>query len=82
MGVMTCSRKYCNNIMCDTYISSVGYVCRDCQSEFKIFLQVNQSNPQTDVEIENALKDFMETKAGSFNGQPMSVESFFSNHTR
>jgi len=35
MGVMSCHRKCCENIMCDTYIDGIGYVCNDCQTEFK-----------------------------------------------
>ena len=39
MGVMSCSRKCCDNIMCRTYVNEVGYVCSSCQEEFKIFLE-------------------------------------------
>lgn len=38
MGVMNCSRKDCSSIMCHTHISGVGYICSDCQTEFKNFL--------------------------------------------
>lgn len=36
MGVMQCHRKGCENIMCDTYINSVGYICSDCKYEFSV----------------------------------------------
>ena len=35
MGVKSCSNTDCDNIMCDTYINTVGYVCNDCQKAFK-----------------------------------------------
>jgi len=35
MGVKACSNTDCDNIMCDTYINAVGYVCIDCQKAFK-----------------------------------------------
>ena len=38
MGVMSCSRKECPHVMCNTYISKVGYLCEDCQKEFKDIL--------------------------------------------
>ena len=34
MGVMYCHRNGCNNIMCHTYISDIGYICYNCQQEF------------------------------------------------
>lgn len=34
MGVKTCSKPGCNNIMCDTYVPEVGYVCTECQDDF------------------------------------------------
>lgn len=33
MGVMSCCRKNCDNIMCDNYITNIGYICNDCLSE-------------------------------------------------
>lgn len=35
MGVMACSKKGCDNIMCDHYVPSVGYICYECISDFK-----------------------------------------------
>ena len=39
MGVMSCSRKECENIMCDVYVEDVGYMCHECESEFKMYLE-------------------------------------------
>ena len=33
MGVKACSRKGCNNIMCDRYSSTFGYICDECFEE-------------------------------------------------
>ena len=38
MGVKSCSRKNCENIMCDTYIDNIGYICDECQKEFIDYL--------------------------------------------
>lgn len=35
MSVMECSRTNCNNIMCEKYLESVGYICYECLEEFK-----------------------------------------------
>ena len=35
MSVMACSRKGCENIMCDRYSSTHGYICHDCFIELK-----------------------------------------------
>jgi hypothetical protein len=37
MGVMSCCRAGCNNIMCDTYSSVHGYICNECLIELKQF---------------------------------------------
>lgn len=32
---MACQVKECDNILCDTYVSDVGYICNQCQTRFK-----------------------------------------------
>jgi hypothetical protein len=61
MGVMSCSRKNCDNIMCDTYVDSIGYVCGDCQEEFKRYLENSGLTPTTVGEINKHLSAFMAT---------------------
>ena len=34
MGVMTCNKNGCTNIMCRTYVNKVGYICDECQESF------------------------------------------------
>lgn len=49
MGVMTCSRRGCDNIMCDRHSTKHGYLCDSCFEELV--------DLGTDVRIEN----FMDT---------------------
>lgn len=78
MGVMTCSRYSCDNIMCDTYVNGIGYVCRECQTEFKTYLESNGIVVNTECEIMHELKKFMETEKDTYSrGPEMSVSDFF-----
>lgn len=51
MGVMSCHRNGCTNIMCDTYVLGLGYICSDCKDEFKTYLENGFLNPITEREI-------------------------------
>ena len=33
MGIMPCSRRGCDSILCDIYSSKYGYICRNCYNE-------------------------------------------------
>ncbi len=78
MGVMSCSRRGCESIMCDTLIDSVGYVCSYCQEEFKDYLTENNFQLQHEGEIERELIKFMKTDKNSFTkGKKISVDTFF-----
>ncbi len=83
MGVMPCHRKGCDNIMCDTYIVSVGHICDDCQREFKDYLLQQNIEPTTERQITEALKVFMSTERNDTdNKTEITVEDFFTKHTR
>ncbi len=83
MGVLPCSRKNCDNIMCDTYITSIGYVCYECQSEFKEYLETNNINLTTEGEIAAELEKFIGTSKNKFSkGDDISVNDFFAKNTR
>lgn len=83
MGEMSCSRNGCERIMCDTYVDSVGYVCYDCQKEFKNYLESKVIVVQTEGEIKKELKKFMETEKGFYEeGKEVSVDEFFNGCTR
>ena len=82
MGVKTCNREDCYNIMCDTYVSNVGYICRECKNEFKTYLNKHNITPETDSKIIVELKKFMDTSKDSYtDGTPISVDDFFKQNT-
>jgi len=63
MGVKECSRLNCSEIMCDTYIREIGYICDSCKKEFKEYLKekgLDIENIKQCV-IEKNLIEFMES---------------------
>lgn len=83
MGVMSCHRIGCESIMCDTYVNSVGYICNECQREFKDYVESEGLDASTEGKIERTLKGFMNTDKDSFTeGKEISIEEFFEKHTR
>lgn len=85
MGVMSCSRKDCTHIICDIYVPSIGYICSDCQGEFKTYLEksdIDLNEPIDEFEINEKLTSFINTSAGVFTGNKLKIDNFFNNHTR
>ena len=83
MGVMSCNRPCCEQIMCDTYVDTVGYVCYECQSEFKDYLiLVHNTSDLPEGQIRRTLETFMETEKGNFDlGDDTNVDDFFASYT-
>lgn len=82
MGVMSCSRKNCDNIMCDTYIYDIGYICWECQKEFKEYVEYNKIEVETEGQIKRELKKFMETEKNEhFQGKNIDIDDFFNSNT-
>ena len=82
MGIMSCYRKGCDEIMCHTYINDIGYICYDCQREFYDYLSKNSIVVTTEREIKNELKKFMKTdKFDNDIDVKLSVEDFFRKNT-
>lgn len=82
MGVKSCSRLGCERIMVDTYIPTVGYVCWECQNEFKEYLKANAIVPSNESGIKRELEQFMETIKDSYTpGDEMDVDDFFDSYT-
>ena len=76
MGVMSCSRKGCENILCDTYIPDIGYICTSCKEEFK------EKYPNIQGEqIIFFLKEFISTRKYDIE-KDTTVEDYFRQHTR
>jgi len=83
MSVMSCNRSGCNNIMCDTYVKDIGYICYECQREFKEYLSIYDKNPTSENKIKKELKKFMSTEKDSYTrGKDITVDEFFNSHTR
>lgn len=79
---MACSRKNCDNILCNTYISSIGYICGSCQFEFKEWLKTRDKYPLTEKDINSELEVFMATDAETFKDSPkISVDEFFNRNS-
>jgi len=82
MSVKSCSRSGCNNIMCRTYVNSIGYICNECQDEFKEYLILKQIKANTEDEIIKALEKFMEIRRSDFKiDEIINVDDFFKNYT-
>ena len=80
---MSCSGENCSDIMCDTYIDDVGYVCSDCQREFKEYLEKENKSPKTEGQIKKELKVFMDTEKDYYTeGKEIAIDEFFSSNTR
>ncbi len=80
---MSCDRRGCGSIMCDTYVDSVGYVCNSCQSEFKLYLETHGIILKSEGKIKRELKQFMETEKDTFvRGKEVSVDEFFQSYAR
>jgi len=58
MGVMSCFRKGCENIMCDTYVSGIGYICYDCKGEF----EYRYPDKYSENKLLKKLEKFMDTE--------------------
>jgi hypothetical protein len=69
--------------MCDIYVQSVGYICYECKSEFKEYLQKNGLNLITEGQINKELEKFMVTSKDTYtDGKITTVDDFFNERTR
>lgn len=83
MGVMECSRNSCDNIMCNTYISSVGYICPTCIDEFKEHVKANGKIDLTEYNVIKELKGFMiSIPKGSGSADEIDIDEFFNKNTK
>ena len=73
MGVRSCSRNNCTNIMCDTYIPNVGYICDECKHEF----MSENIREYKEYEIEEMLTNFLTNSKKQSNTNLMTVEEYF-----
>lgn len=79
MGVLSCSRPCCDNIMCDTYIENIGYMCDECIAEFKPIVE-NKTVTESDIKV--LLEAFMRSEKGTYSQKETTVEGFFNSRKR
>lgn len=83
MGVKGCFRIGCDSIMCDTYVPEVGYVCSDCQKDFKLWLDSIGICPNTNGKILVRLKEFMDIPKSEMDSTIVnSIDEFFSGYSQ
>lgn len=81
MGVMACSRNRCETIMCDKYITDIGYVCNSCQKEFKDYIEKKHGRTIIpEGEMKKEFSDFMDSEKGFVYGDDIDVDEFFSRY--
>lgn len=83
MGVKSCFRTDCTNIMCDTHVPGVGYVCYECQGEFKLWPDSIGICANTNGKVLSHLKEFMDIpKSNTDSTIVNSIEEFFSGYSQ
>lgn len=61
MRVLACDRNDCTNAMCDLYLPKVGYLCWECQRDFKNYIKSEGKYEFTENELVRELNKFMLT---------------------
>jgi len=85
MGVLSCSRDGCDNIMCRTYVYGIGYVCDECQDQFKQYLKSKHTSIHSNHDIEEELKNFLEIDKDNFEPRhdfDNQIDTFFLSYRR
>lgn len=86
MGVMACGKKGCENILCDTYIPNIGYVCLECQEQFRLDYQRRhrgEDNKISPIVFTEELGRFLELpKIYSGSLEEKSINEFFNDYTK
>lgn len=81
MNYANCSKEGCDYKACKTYIDHIGYLCPDCQREFKVYLNMYAVDI-SDEGIINHLKIFMEGPARYYNIDVIkAADVFLAKHT-
>ena len=74
MGVLPCSCRGCDNIMCDWSILG-RYICSDCLSALRKIATRTLPYDSSVEEIEQFVLNFLRQERG-FSDAPLSVEEF------
>lgn len=73
---MSCNREGCNSIMCDCYISGLGYICNECINEFKGF----SGDFDSEDSLLESLSGFMDMRKRNVKNW-IDKNEFFNKHT-
>lgn len=73
MGVMECSRRKCDNIMCDTYVPDQGYICNECLYEFREYASDLEANRD---EMAKKMSAFFDTEKGVNSKEILNVDQY------
>jgi len=68
MGVMACSRKGCDNILCERYNVNFGYVCNSC---FDALTIAQRDDPDFTIE------GFMRSDVNSMKDKKVDLNEVF-----
>lgn len=67
MGLMSCGRTCCENILCERLVlESSKYICNECYSELVEYKQIALPKQSTSKEVRKFIEDFMDTKPGTY----------------
>lgn len=83
MSVLSCDKRGCSNIMCDTCVCGQYYICNDCKEDFKKWL--TKQSPlylHSNEFIYDKFKEFMdiEKEYSNYNDDiDEVVDDFFDN---
>ena len=67
MGAKACSRRDCDNIMCDRHSEQLGYICNDCMRDLELSKPLNLRE----------IKFFMTTSKESMNHYKLNLDEIF-----
>ncbi len=69
--------------MCDTYVPEAGYICFDCQDEFKNSLPLKRNFIWSDKMIKLSLLQFMKIDKSIYQKtHTADITDFFRNYTQ
>lgn len=77
MGVLQCARRDCETIMCETYVEEIGYICYECIEELKSQIRNKKLLLNSDKEIINELKNFVNISKKGEADIEQKVKTFF-----
>lgn len=77
MGVMNCSRNNCDNILCNTYVNDIGYICDSCKEEFSLYLKYKNWSGMFAHELMDELKKFIDINKDGKIDIENNVDEFF-----